>query len=498
MSSAPEPTPRPDPAPAASSRDTAGSVWRLFSPGLLPATLMLGGGVTLFAVETYVTATVAPSIVRDIGGLDLFAWLTTLYVAAAVLGAQFVALRPRTLGLRGVYTVGALVFSAGSLVCAAAPAMPVVLLGRAVQGLGAGMLSGLAYAFIRHVYPEPLWRKASTLYAAIWGVATFLGPTAGGLFAGGANWRYAFSILVPPALLMAASAGRLLPRVADERQDARPPLAQISLLLAAVLLVSAAGTDGRADLKTGMLAGSLALFAAMLGLERRAATRLLPQGATRLGQPIARLYLVMFGLIITVSSDVYIPYFLQTLHGVAPLTSGYLVALVALGWTLTAFFTGTLRGRGAVLAISAGCALEAGATLALAPLLGDRTAWGGWMAMAPAVLAMLAMGGGVGLCWAHLVAGVLRWAGDAEQDKASAAIATVQSLGGALGAALSGVIANGAGLVDPGGLAGAQAAAHWLFLLMAAPGAVAFLVSLVPERAVNPRTPRTAPTEREK
>ncbi|MEA1650817.1 MFS transporter [Nitrospirillum sp. BR 11164] len=476
--------PRPDPAetPQPLAQPPAVSVFQLLSPKLLPATLMLGGGVTLFAVETYVTATVAPSVVRDIGGLELFAWVTTLYVAAAVLGSLFVALRPRSLGLRGVYTVGALVFSAGSLVCGLAPSMPVVLLGRTVQGLGAGMLSGLAYAFIRHAYPEPLWRKASTLYAAIWGVATFLGPTAGGLFAEGSAWRWAFFILLPPALLMAASAPRLLPRVADERADARTPLAQIGLLLAAVLLVSTAGTEERGDLKAGLLAGSLALFAAMLVVERRAPVRLLPQGAVLLGQPIARLYLIMFGLIVTVSSDVYIPYFLQTLHGVAPLASGYLVALVALGWTLTAFFTGTLSGGRAVLAISAGCALEAGATLALAPILGGSDPWDGPMTLLPAILAMLAMGGGVGLCWAHLVAGVLKRAGEAEQDKASAAIATMQSLGGALGAALSGVIANSAGLVDPGGIAGSQAAAHWLFLLMAAPGAIACLVSLVPNR----------------
>ncbi|WP_198924918.1 MFS transporter [Nitrospirillum viridazoti] len=282
---------------------------------------------------------------------------------------------------------------------------------------------------------------------------------------------------------MALSAPRLLPRVADERADARAPLAQIGLLLAAVLLVSTAGTEERGDLKAGLLAGSLALFAIMLMVERRAPLRLLPQGAVLLGQPIARLYLIMFGLIVTVSSDVYIPYFLQTLHGVAPLASGYLVALVALGWTLTAFFTGTLSGGRAVLAISAGCALEAGATLALAPVLGGSEAWDGLVTLLPAILAMLAMGGGVGLCWAHLVAGVLKRAGEAEQDKASAAIATMQSLGGALGAALSGVIANSAGLVDPGGIIGAQSAAHWLFLLMAVPGAVACLVSLVPNRA---------------
>lgn len=145
------------------------SLFRLFLPEHLPATLMLAGGVTLYAVESYIMATIAPSIVRDIGGLALFSWVTSLFVAAAVLGSIFVAMRPRGIGLRSVYVIAALVFGVGSLIAAAAPSMPVVLIGRAVQGLGTGALAALGYAFIRFVYPEPLWPKASTLYAAIWG-----------------------------------------------------------------------------------------------------------------------------------------------------------------------------------------------------------------------------------------------------------------------------------------------------------------------------------------
>ncbi|MGO7208242.1 MFS transporter, partial [Rhizobium ruizarguesonis] len=55
------------------------SLFRLFLPEHLPATLMLAGGVTLYAVESYIMATIAPSIVRDIGGLALFSWVTSLF-----------------------------------------------------------------------------------------------------------------------------------------------------------------------------------------------------------------------------------------------------------------------------------------------------------------------------------------------------------------------------------------------------------------------------------
>jgi len=454
------------------------SIFTLFSPRLLPATLMLGGGVTLYAVESYITATIAPSIVRDIGGLELFSWMTTLFVAAGVLGSITVATRPKGIGLRAIYVAAALIFGVGSLACAIAPTMPVLLIGRAVQGYGSGMLSGLAYAFIRFIYPEPLWRRASTLYAAIWGVATVLGPTLGGLFAAGSAWREAFLILVPVAVLMALSGRWLLPDVADDRIDTRTPLIQIILLLAAVLFVSIAGTIEHGSYKTMLIAASIVLVTTMVLIERKSEVRLLPYGAVMLSNPIARLYLTIFTMMLVLTSDIYIPYFLQTLHGVTPLVSGYLVALVALGWTIAAFFSASFSGRQAAIAIISGCILETAATASLIPFLATNTPFDTVARFAPAVITMFLMGFGVGLGWAHLVTRIIGIARRTEQDKASAAISMTQSLGGAFGAALAGVIVNGAGLTYPGGISGGLSAAMWLYALMAIPGLIAVALSL--------------------
>ncbi|OCJ17978.1 MFS transporter [Rhizobium sp. AC44/96] len=454
------------------------SVFRLFSRPLLPATLMLGGGVTLYAVETYITATIAPSIVRDIGGLSLLSWMTTLYVAAAVLGSIFVAMRPRGTGLRSVYVAGALVFGAGSLICAAAPAMAVVLAGRAVQGFGAGVLAGLAYAFIRFAYPEPLWRKASTLYAAIWGVSTLLGPTLGGLFSEGSAWRHAFLLIVPLGVLMAALAPWLLPPADDDRAHGKTPILQIGLLLAAVLLVSLAGTIDETQSKAMLVGASVIAIVTMIVLERRSANRLLPSGAFTLSKPVARVYLTMFLLLLVLTSDIYIPYFLQVLHAVTPLISGYLTALVALGWTFAAFFSGTLSGKRASNAIVIGCVVETVAVASLTIFLARDNQATELSLLGPAVVGMFMMGFGVGLGWAHLVTKVLRLVDSAEQDKASAAISTVQSLGSAFGAAIAGVIANSTGLLDPGGIAGSMSAAHWLYIIMALPGLITIAASM--------------------
>ncbi|MGO7163053.1 MFS transporter, partial [Rhizobium johnstonii] len=166
------------------------------------------------------------------------------------------------------------------------------------------------------------------------------------------------------------------------------------------------------------------------------------------------------------------------------IVSGYLVALVALGWTFAAFLSGSWTGRRAYWAIVIGALIEAAATACLAVILAKDNPEGHMLIIVPAAIGMFMMGFGIGLGWAHLVAMVLRLVADNEKDKASAAIPTMSSLGGAFGAAFAGVIANGAGLVHPGGIPGALSAAHWLYLLMALPGVLAVAVSLtLPSRA---------------
>ena len=158
--------------------------------------------------------------------------------------------------------------------------------------------------------------------------------------------------------------------------------------------------------------------------------------------------------------------------------SGYLTALVALGWTFAAFFSGTLSGRRASTAIVVGCVVEMVAVGSLAIFLATDNQSSDLATLGPAVVGMFLMGFGVGLGWAHLVTKILGLVDNSEQDKASAAISTVQSLGSAFGAAVAGVIVNSTGLVDPGGVAGGISAAHWLYVLMALPGLIAVTISL--------------------
>lgn len=448
----------------------------LFTAGRTPATLLLGAGVGLEALEFYVTTSLMPSMVRDIGGLELLAWTSSLFVAAIVLGSICVVIRPRNVTLNQTYVFGALIFGIGCGIIGFAPDMIVVLVGRAVQGFGAGLLVTMAYSFIRFVYPAGLQNAASAFYSALWGVSVFLGPSVGGMFAEGSLWRWAFLGLIPLALIMALMAPMGLPAGEDDREPERVPFAQIGLVLAAIMAVSFASTADAEVARTILIAFALAVIAVLLGWERRSSARLFPGQATWLSHPLSKTYLVMFLIIAVLNSDIYAPYFLQTLHDVTPLLAGYIVALVALGWTAAGLGTASFTGRRALISIVAGAALCAASTMTLGPVIGQNSPEGHVAVVAISVL-LFGMGAGIGLGWAHLVSLVLTQADAAEADKASASINLVQSLGAAFGAAAAGVIANTAGLVDPGGLEGAARAALWLYVAMGSCGLVAVFVA---------------------
>ncbi|NSZ60126.1 MFS transporter (plasmid) [Agrobacterium tumefaciens] len=144
--------------------------WKsLFLGGNFSKIVVLGGGIALHAINIFVGSTLMPSIVKDIGGVDLLAWNTTLYIVASILASVFVAHHPAGLGPRQVYAIGAASFAIGSLLCGTALHMESMLLGRFVQGFGAGILVAISYSMVRALFIESLWPRALALMSVVWG-----------------------------------------------------------------------------------------------------------------------------------------------------------------------------------------------------------------------------------------------------------------------------------------------------------------------------------------
>jgi predicted MFS family arabinose efflux permease len=173
------------------------------------------------------------------------------------------------------------------------------------------------------------------------------------------------------------------------------------------------------------------------------------QSATGVGLWIAVLVSIAF-----VPLQIFVPVFLQRLHGFDPLAAGYVLAGASMAWTVAAVAVAGLSNRWASRMVIAGpIAMGAG-------LLGVALAMpSGSVAIFPTILLV---GGGIGTCWAFIAQGIMRGARRGEEDIAASSVATVQQTGLALGAAIAGLVANAAGFSVTGDPTGIVRAAFWV------------------------------------
>jgi predicted MFS family arabinose efflux permease len=384
-------------------------------------------------------------------------------VVASLLGGALCARVLRAIGVRNAYRVALLGFAVGSVTCALAPAMPVLLAGRFVQGLGAGTLSALSFTIVRTLFAERLWPRALSVVSVAWGVATLLGPAVGGVFAQWGAWRAAFWSVAAAAPLLLLLVEISLPRQIRRPTGAANGVAVLSLAILAgsVLAVSAGSTTADPVFNAAGLGLALVGFVVFARREASGGTRILPAGATRLGSPLCAVYAAMVLMMAGVTPEIFVPYFLQTLHGLVPLHAGYLSALMAGGWTLGSVFSSGAGSSPARVALTLGPVVLAAGLAALALLMPAPGPVG--LDLLPIGAGLLGMGVGIGMTWPHLGARVFGFAQESDRELAGASITMVVMVGNAFGSALGGMVTNLGGLLVPGGAPGAATASAWLF-----------------------------------
>jgi MFS family permease len=431
--------------------------------------LVLGGGMILHAINTFIVVTIMPTVVRDIGGMPFFAWATTLYVVASLLGGAACARVMHRLAVPGSYRLALALFATGTAICGLAPNMAVLLAGRFVQGLGAGMLSALSFSMVRLLFPAPLWPRALSVVSVAWGVATLAGPAVGGVFAEYGAWRWAFGLmlaLVPPlALLVAAALPRDMARPAAPGYPlAWPNLAVLAFSVMAVSAGAASGTLGGNLTGLGVAIVGMTLF---FQLEARSRLHLLPRGGTNPATPLGAAYAAMMLLAFGVNTEIFVPYFLQVLHGVSPLHAGFISAVMSAGWTAGAVLSSGGSPARVAMLMRSGPLLMAFSIAFLSVFMPfhDESGEAAWLLG----LLLGLMGLGIGIAWPHLGPRVFAFAAEGEKDVAAASITIVLMTTYSFGSALGGLVTNMAGIADPGGVAGASNAAGWLFTLFTLP-----------------------------
>jgi EmrB/QacA subfamily drug resistance transporter len=407
--------------------------------GQILLSLMLG--TFLIAIDSTILATAVPTIVGELGGFSQFPWLFSIYLLGQAASVPVYAKLCDTFGRKPVMLFGIGLFLAGSILSATAWSMTVLIIFRAIQGLGAGAIMPSSMTIAGDIYTVRERATAQAYLASVWAISAVAGPTLGGVFAQFFSWRWIFWVNVPMGLLAAFMLIRSY-HESFERTKQRIDITGATLLTTALVLLVLGVLEGGQGWtwgswqSVGCFAVGAALLVAFAVVERRAADPVLAPWVTR-DRVVVTTSLASLGVgAVTIGLTSFVPTFLEQTAGAVPLLAGLAVAAQSIGWPIS----GSLAGR-FYLRIGFRATMVIGSTMtligAVALTLFSFTP-SVWLTAAGCI----AVGLGLGLVANPALIAAQSSVGLRERGVVSGTNTLARAVGSAVGVAVYGAIAN--------------------------------------------------------
>ncbi|NHN30600.1 MFS transporter [Paenibacillus agricola] len=337
------------------------------------------------SMDTTIINTTMPIIAKELGGFQLYAWSFASYMVVSTVVAPVAGRISDLYGRKTIFSIGILIFMLGSLLCGFANTMIQLILFRAVQGIGAGVMLPFPNIIAGDLYPPEKRGKVQAVFTGMWALSAILAPLLGALFVQYASWRWIFYINIPLCLislaLLYAYKEQYVPR--KSRVDVLGAClfaTGVSLLLLTTVVES---------YMFAYTAAGIVVLVAFYFYEKQHSSPIVPLSLLANG-PIAALNINGFlscAALFGVSS--YVPLFLQE-ENYSLFVSGLALLGVSFGWMVVAVPSGkwTLRwGYGRLVRIGNVLSVIAGAML-----LVMKQGTGFWYVFAVMVVQGLAFG----------------------------------------------------------------------------------------------------------
>ena len=254
------------------------------------------------------------------------------------------------LGRRRVFGAGLALFSLGSLLCAVAPSLELLVAARVVQATGGAMLSPVAMSIVRNVFEDPRERAhAIGVFAAMFGISMALGPVLGGFLVSAISWRAVFVVNLPIAVAAIALTALFVPESRAPRPRRFDPVGQLLMIVALVALTYAVIEGGRVGFEAIPVVALLALaavgFVALVLYELRRHEPLL-EVRFFASAPFAGASAIAVCLSAALGGFLFLnTLYLQDARGLSPLQAGLYMLPTALMLIVVAPLSGRLTGR---------------------------------------------------------------------------------------------------------------------------------------------------------
>ena len=406
---------------------------------LIIIALMLGTALT--ALDTTIVGTAMPSIVGKLGGITLYSWVFSIYLLTSTTTIPIYGKLADLYGRRPLFLFGTTLFLIGSAASGAAQSMEQLILFRAIQGLGAGAVQPIVLTIIGDIFSLQERAKVQGLFSGVWGLASVVGPLAGGLIVDHFSWRWVFFINIPFGLISMVLLMLTLRESIERKKHHLDYVGTLTLTGCVVALLFALLQGGTtwawiSYQSIGLFAASIVLFVLFLRTEQRAAEPILPltlfksriitissMGAVVLG-------VLMFGV------TSYIPLFVQGVKGGSATSAGITLGPLLLAWPIAATLSGSIVIRYGYRITAVFGMLSSTIGVAMTMLFNAQTS------LAFIIVAMVLIGTGLGFVSTVFIFSVQNAVPWNVRGVATASNQFFRTMGGTVGVAIMGTILN--------------------------------------------------------
>jgi EmrB/QacA subfamily drug resistance transporter len=308
-------------------------------------------GLIFSELDETVVNTALPSIIKELGGLSLYGWVAGVYMLAMSSFMPILGKMADLFGRKKIYLAAMTLFISGSIVCGLSHSMTFLLIGRAIQGMGAGGLMPLAMTISSDLFPIEQRAKVQAFMGPIMFIPMLLGPFMGGYFVDQLSWNWIFFINIPVGIVAAFFLVFGL-KESSERQKVSIDWAGAILLMTSIvsLLITPVLVDNNGYAwGSPLILSLLGLGAVLLGLfvwvESKVKEPIVPLHLFR-NRNILVLSMIVFtvglGLMGSFSS---FPFYAQHVLDLTPTNAGYLTLPMMVGAVISSLICGYLLMR---------------------------------------------------------------------------------------------------------------------------------------------------------
>lgn len=314
----------------------------------------------LAAMDTMITSTILPAVLSDLGGLDLYPWITTAFMLSSIIVTPIYGKLSDIYGHKLFILIAIFLFLTASALCGIAQSMPQFIFFRALQGLGAGGLMTMSFVMFGVLFPPEKRGRMQGLLSSVWGLASIVGPVLGSFFTSQLSWHWAFYVNIPFGLWAAYIIMTMLAKKEVLEKSRQIDYAGVFIFTAGACALlyglSVIKQDNNRILHWGIIGLAFLILVFFLNYEKRHSAAIFPVDIFKHKVIIIPALIGLIAGLVMFSTINFVPILVQGVLGLDAKDIGFVIVAMAIGWSGGSIVSGRmLNNFGFLKLIVAGC-----------------------------------------------------------------------------------------------------------------------------------------------